>query len=280
MKKIKIHEILITILLGLFFITWFIYFSFKNNDLDVYFFNVGQGDSALIDAPTGYQILIDGGPDNTVESEVNSVMPFYDRKIDLVILTHPHADHSTGLVKILQNFEIGQVWTNGINEEESEDQEFQKIIKEKNIRLVEPSAGQYLRLGDLKLSVISPFSKDPKGNPNEDSLVIEMSYKDRKILFTGDMELEEQKELVGSGINFKSDILKQPHHGSEKFSQLFLDKIAPQYVVVSCGKNNRYGFPNPNTLEKLKDKKIFRTDQNGTIKAVIDQYGTLAISPL
>ncbi len=245
--------------------------------LKVYFLNVGQGDAIFIETPDKFQVLVDGGPDNSILSELSSVMPFYDKSIDLLVLTHPQKDHIFGLIDVLKRYEVKNVLFSSIQYKSNIYDEFKKIIKEKNINFIEAKAGKSLVLGDLvKMDLIYPFfdasSKKVK-NPNDISLAFVLTFLEKKFLFAGDAELKEEIDLVNSGIDIDVDVLKLNHHGSNTSnSELFLEKTSPDIAVISVGKDNPYKHPSKEVLERIKDIKILRTDINGKIIIKTDGF--------
>lgn len=283
-KKIKLAAI--GILLALSFLTWSAYFSsLPAGKLKVVFFDVGQGDAAMIETPNRDQILIDGGPDNSVLSKLGRAMPFYDRTIELVVLTHPDSDHLAGLVEVMKNYEIGAILTNGKDCASAICQEFIRLIRQKNIRTITADIGQKINFGlGVKMDILLPakpsFTKstDGKSEDNNLSIISYLTYGADSFLFTGDAEAKEEMELINAWPDLKADILKVAHHGSKNSTgNLFLGKIKPKFSIISAGAKNRYGHPKPETLEKLEKigSEIFRTDLEGDIKTESNGKGVL-----
>jgi len=267
-QKIK-YFILIILFGGTIFVWSVIFIQTPNNILEVHFFDVGQGDSIFIETPNSRQILIDGGPDKTVLKRLNQTMPFYDQTIDLIILTHPDTDHLTGLIEVLEYYQIGHILTSGFQKDTAAYQEWQRLIKEKEIPLTIAQAGQNIVLQDgivLEIlwpdqSLINSYSKPV----NNVSVVGRLVYGDIEILLTGDIENKVENVLVKQEI--QSDILKLAHHGSKTSSiQSFINKVNPAIAVISVGEDNRYNHPNETVLERLKNSIIYRTDKNGDIQ--------------
>jgi len=273
-RKIK-YFILIILFSGAVFI-WFAIFTFADNEfLEVCFFDVGQGDSIFIETPNRKQILIDGGPDKTILEKLNKAMPFYDRTIDLLILTHPDADHITGLVSALEYYDVKYILTSGIENDTAVYKKWRDLIKEKNIPLILAQSGQKIFLDqDIFLEIIWPeqsliesFSKPT----NNASVVGRLVYGDIEFLLTGDIEKKVEQHLISQNLNLESDIFKVPHHGSKTSSSYnFIKMINPQISVISVGEDNRYKHPNDEVLERLKDSVIYRTDKDGDIKILTD----------
>lgn len=268
--------------LGLLFIAavfvWSTIFSqTPDSVLEVTFFDVGQGDSIFIETPQGRQVLIDGGPDKTVLEKLSQTMPFYDRTIDLLILTHPDADHITGLVETLKYYQVSHILTSGIRKETAVYQKWRDLIQRKNIPLTIAQAGQKIILQKdivMKIfwpeqSLIESFSK----NTNNVSVVGQLAYGQSEFLLTGDIEKEIEQHLVGSlgSESLQSDVLKIPHHGSKTSSSYnFLKAVNPQIAVISVGLNNRYKHPHSTVLERLKNYAVYRTDKDGDIQISTD----------
>lgn len=239
----------------------------QNSDLTVHFLDVGQGDSTFIELPNGKTMLIDAGE----ESEADGITTYifsqgYDT-IDYVIATHPHADHIGGMPEVLNNFIINSFFT---TEAESTSEKYLSTI---NYVLSQNTAAYTVSTGDIIINepdlnltaeIAAPTTIDPD-NPNNSSIVLKLTYKNIRFLFTGDAEKEEEDSIRS---NIKCDVLKIGHHGSStSTSQNFLKKTEPKYAVISCGLFNSYGHPTEKTLSALADKgiKTYRTDRQGTI---------------
>ncbi|MFA6145728.1 MAG: ComEC/Rec2 family competence protein [Patescibacteria group bacterium] len=284
----KILKIIIFSIAGLLLINlvvlgyWLILTQNNYNSLRVVFFDVGQGDSALIQTPEGKNILIDGGPDKNVIYKLDKYIPITRRKIDLMILTHPDPDHLIGLVEVLKRWPVDQIVTNNTEETDSLYFEWKKLIQEKNITPVVISEQRKIWLNDqIYLDFLWPiqelagqFLKDDN-NPN--SLVFKLVNNQNKILFTGDATSEIEKILSDNNYDLRSQVLKVGHHGSKYSSDAdFLEKISPIYGIISVGQNNKFGHPSLRVLTNLEkiNSGILRTDQNGDI-IFIDKGGKL-----
>jgi len=245
----------------------------KPHDLEVYFLDVGQGDSILIRTPDNIDILIDGGPDKKVLTEIGKILPFWDQNIELMILSHPHDDHLVGLVAVLNKYEVDKVIYDSQDEKNNNFQEFKKIIKEKNIPISQSFYGEQINFSqDLYLQIIFPFKNidlEKIENLNNTSIVTRLVYKNNKFLFTGDVEQETEQLILQNQIDIQADILKVGHHGSKtSSSENFLDAVQPLEAVIMCGIDNKFKHPHFITLYKLnaRNTNIFRTDQDKTIK--------------
>lgn len=235
------------------------------------FFDVGQGDALLIDASNGNQVLIDGGPSDAILNKLGSALSFFDRKIEFVILTHPDADHLSGLIEVLKRYDVGEILETGIEDSTSEYATWNDLIKEKNIPVVFARAGQIIKISDnLAIKILYPLNKingeDYSKNTNNTSIMGKVFYGQNSILFTGDAEGVEENSLLLNGSDLKVDILQVAHHGSKNSTgQEFLAAVAPQIAVIQVGAKNPYGHPTQEVLDRLKGIKIFRTDQDGDI---------------
>src|SRR3989344_1424171 len=240
-------------------------------EIAVYFFDVGQGDSEFISARDGTQILIDGGPNSKVLSGLARAMPYYDNSIDVIILTHPHADHVSGLIDVLNRYKVGMIIESGADYNTAEYAEFEHIVAKKNIKkIIIDHPAEMSFYGGAVLKFLYPLrSHDGEILKNvHDAMVVgELDFEERKILFMGDAEKNIEARLVYDGVVGGVDVLKAGHHGSKTSSnRFFLDVVKPEYAVVSAGKENRYGHPNQQILSNLEaaGAKIFRTDLDGT----------------
>ncbi len=251
----------------------------QKDNLKLVFCDVGQGDAILIQIPQDYDILIDGGPDNSVLSCLGENMPFYDRKIESIILTHPDADHSTGLVEVLKRYEIGEVWLTGVDHDIAGYTEFLSLIEENDITRRVAKAGEIVFQDErVKLKILYPKEslKDKKvSNLNNTSVVARFDYLRFSAIFTGDLEEDRQRDLINQpSIEISADIFKVSHHGSANgLLTEFLSQVNPEVAVISVGAKNRYGHPSPIILDKLNAMpglKIFRTDRQGDIKIFSD----------
>src|SRR3989338_10355622 len=252
------------------FVIWYAILKEEKDLLTVAFLDVGQGDSIFIEAPNGKQILIDGGSNQAVLRQLSKVIPFYDRSIDLVVLTHPDADHIGGLPSVLDNYDVDYVLESGVNSDSEVYSEFEKDIQEKNIKKVLARQGQVINLDkDLDLYVLFPISDVSGFETNTASVVLKLIYKEKSFLFTGDLPESVESYLAKSfGKQLDVDVFKLGHHGSKTSnSELFLGFVSPEYAIASVGKDNRYGHPHKEVLDLLDGFGIdlFRTDEDGTV---------------
>lgn len=266
--KSKISYLLIFILLITSILIWTVIFSnLPAKQLEIDFFNVGQGDAIFIETPNHKQVLIDGGPDDTVLEKLGQEMHFNDRTIDLVILTHPDEDHITGLVKVLDNFEIRGIIVSGFKNDTSVYQQWTESIEKKNIPITIAQTGQIINLDEnIAMKILWPDQITKNNKANNHSVVVQLVYHQAEILLTGDIEKEIEKQLVNQS-NLESDVLKIPHHGSKTSSSFnFIKSVNPKISIISVGRDNSYGHPNDSVLERLKESLILRTDKDGDIE--------------
>lgn len=265
------------------FLPWLALISLPDNKLHIYYFDVGQGDSIFIKTPQNYQILIDGGPGNKVLYELGKVMPFYDRTLDLLILTHPHADHVIGLIEVLKRYQVEQVLVNSIAYDSAEYQTFLNLTEELKIKKNSFLAGDQIKLKDgVVLESIWPKRQTDIFeilDVNQASMVFRLSYANFSALFTGDAELGEENPELMSYEWADVDVLKVPHQGSKgAVSSESLQKLKPDLAVIAVGPN-KFGHPTNEVIELLKSagSEVLRTDQDGTVEVVSDDRGKFLI---
>jgi len=243
----------------------------NNQQLKVIFFDVGQGAATFIEAPNKNQILIDGGPNSQILNKLGNEMPFFDRSIDLVILTHPDIDHLSGLIDVLKNYQVWQIIDPCIKDSSTTYQEWLHLIEEKKISRTCARSGQKIKLAEnIELNVLYPFESlegQSFKNTNLSSIVMKLIYGQSKILLTGDAEESTEYQLIKIGTDLKAQILQVAHHGSKNStSQEFISNINPEIAIIQVGKNNKYGHPNQEVIDRLKGINIYRTDLDGDIK--------------
>ena len=236
----------------------------SSSGFEVHFINVGQGDSALI-LCDGHAMLIDGG-----EKENSDLLYSYLKKhgvqeLDYIVCSHPHKDHIGGLAGALNYAKVQMAFCPVKKYDSKGFENFKKYLKKQGVSITVPEAGDVFPLGSAVCTVLGPV-KAAKGNNN--SLVIRIEYGDTSFLFSGDAEYEEEHDILATGCELKSTVLKVGHHGSEDAtSYQYLYEVDPQYAVISVGDDNSYNHPNENTLSRLRDAgvTVYRTDLNGTV---------------
>lgn len=273
-RFLRSKVLILGILFGLNVLAWIGIWQLNQPYLEVTFFDVGQGDAIFIETARGQQILIDGGPDAGILERLGEAMPFWDRSLDLVILTHPDHDHIAGLIEVLKNYRVENILWTGIAGESAEYLEWQKLIKEEGAFVKTAQSGQRIISSSFVLNILYPLeniSGKEVSNANNSSIVGRLICGEKSFLFAGDIYEAVEKEILKSGQGIDSDVLKIAHHGSKTSSGLeFLKAVSPEMAVISAGAGNKYGHPSPETLEKLVEYGItvFRTDLNKNIKII------------
>lgn len=247
--------------------------------LHVYFLNVGQGDAIFVKTPANGQILIDGGPDDSVIRELGKVMPFYDRSIDMVILTHPDADHLNGLIEVLKRYDVEKIIETKIFCDTPNCQAWQRQKDEEKAEIITAYLGNKIISDDgLVFEILHPFENiegKKISQKNNTSLILKMIYGGHSLLLTGDIERIVENKVVLSGIDINSDFLKISHHGSKtSTTEDFLRAVSPLAAFINVGAKNRYGHPAREVTERLENFLIpyYRTDINGRIEFTSDGY--------
>ncbi len=261
-------------------ITWVVVYDLSRaQGLEVIFFNVGQGDSIFIENSAGQQILIDGGPDSAVLEKLAEEMPFYDRTLDLIILTHPEHDHMAGLIEVLKRYEVENILWTGVVRNTAEYKEWQRLIEEEGAEIFVAKHGQRVSLSGsdpcIFLDILYPFENlesQKIENSNDTSIIARLVFNANSFLFTGDAGEFVENKLIENNIYLGSDVLKVGHHGS-KYStgEIFLKMVSPEIAVIQVGKNS-YGHPTEEVLARLEKFaiKVLRTDLDGDIKIFSD----------
>lgn len=246
-------------------------FYSARQDLKVIFLDIGQGDVILI-SQGQHQILIDGGPSGPkLLEKLGKYVPFWDRKIEVVIATHPDADHIGGLVDLMRTYQIGELIDTQTQSESQVYKKYREIIGVEKINEIDGVAGVNIKIGDgAEMKIVSPVENynPQEKDTNLNSIVARLKFGENVFLFTGDLPSDGEKALIKTGENISSRTLKVGHHGSKySTSEEFLGIVSPRDAVISVGANNRYGHPAPEILERLKNMNIniFRTDEKGDI---------------
>ncbi len=252
------------------------------HQLEVYFLAVGQGDALLIRTPQNQDILIDGGPDNSALEQISQILPFWDRQLELVILTHPHDDHLLGLLPILEKYQVSRIISAPVNYDNINYANFQQLVMAKNIPQQPLYYSQQLFLeDDIYLQFLYPFNNldlNQIANLNNISSVFKLVKDDQAILFTGDAEAEVEQALLANNIDLTAAVLKVGHHGSKTAStEQFLQAVQPHTAIISSGAGNKFKHPHFQTLFNLQKLgiTILRTDAGQNVKC---QYDDLTIN--
>ncbi len=246
------------------------YSTNHHHGLRVAYLNIGQGDSIFIESPTGRQVLIDGGPDRSVLRELSKQMGFFDRSIDMVLMTHEDKDHIGGIPSVLTRYAVGTVLRTENQGESGPAKLIDTLEVQEGAKIIYARRGMSFDLGGGALLEVLFPDKDPTHmEPNYSSIVAKVTYGDASFLFNGDSPIAVEQYI--DALNCKgleSDVLKAGHHGSRtSTSNEYLDCVKPRYAVISSGKNNRYGHPHKETLEHLAAHNIIvlNTAESGTI---------------
>jgi len=261
-------------------LVWSVALTTPDDKLHVSFLDVGQGDAILIQTPNGQDILIDGGPDpQRINLELSKKLPFWDRTIDLMVCTQPHADHVTGLVEVLLRYKVKQVLEPGVPYDSAIYQEWCNLVEDKGIEYNIARAGHEIDLGSgIKMEVLNPPEGLFEGTSHDvdnNGVVLRLTWDKVSFLFTADIREEAEFELIGQRANLKSTVLKVAHHGSKtSSSQQFLAAVDPEVAVISAGADNPFDHPSPEVVERLIDRlgkdNVYRTDQDGSVELITD----------
>ena len=254
-----------------------ILFSFSGYDpahghLAVHFIDVGQGDAVLIQTKT-HHVLIDGG--DRGETVPDYLLSRGIEKLDIVIGTHPHADHIGGLINVFRRLEVKEVIDPAVPHTTRTFEEYLTLIDEKDIIFTEARTGISRVIGPgIRMDILHP-SQPSAAHLNDASITARVSYGSVSFLFPGDAETPSEKEMIDRGHTLKSTVLKAGHHGSRTSTSLpFLAAVDPEIAVIMSGESNRYGHPHEETLSRLSRRgvEIYRSDLHGNI--IISTDGT------
>ncbi len=256
-------------------LVWTATFAGSNGQLTVSVLDVGQGDAILIETPDGRHVLVDGGASGLVLAQrLGEELPFWERTIDLVALTHPQEDHMAGLIDTLERYDVRQVIASPYRSDSAGYHEWRALIDDQQIGYHEGTAGDTIDLGNgAMLRVLGPDGEMlPTDDANNESLVLKLTWRNVSFLLTGDIEVEAENELLRSGVDLHSTVLKVAHHGSATSSSAaFMQAVGPRLALVSVGANNPYGHPVPSVIQRLGEESlVLRTDEHGTIEVSTD----------
>lgn len=252
----------------------------ETSKVSIYYLDVGQGDSELIRLPSGENILIDAGLAEGSSKLLDYLEQLGVHKIDYLIATHPHADHIGGMAQVIKRMDIGKIYLPKVADSQVPTtrvyENMLDAVEKKGLRLTQSKAGvTVFDQGDARLEFLAPHEDNYK-DLNNYSIVAKLTYGKKTFLFTGDAEKESEKEMLQEfSSKLSSDVLKVGHHGSNSSTSAnFLKAVAPKYAIISCGKNNDYGHPHKEVMNRLNAAKIkvLRTDEQGTI--LITSNGT------
>lgn len=241
----------------------------SSTELELHFIDVGQGDSTFIKTPDGYTMLIDAGDNSQGSNVVNYIKALGVNKIDVLVGTHPDADHIGGLDNVIDSFEIGEFYMPRKTHDTKTYEDVLLSAKDKGLKIKSALADKIIAFDpNTKAVFLSPENQTYSDN-NSYSAVIKLTYGQNSFLLTGDTEKENEAKMIDKyGISLKSDLVKLAHHGSSTSnSPEFLSAVDPQVALASCGYKNKYSHPHKEILKYLKENDIalYRTDEQGDI---------------
>mgnify|MGYP001589972856 CR=1 FL=1 len=292
MKKITL-AIIVLLLVANTAVWHAVYTENQRKELTVAFLDIGQGDAIFIEAPNGNQVIVDGGPNSKILHELGKLMPWYDKTIDMIIVTNPDKDHIAGFADILKRYKVSYLIESGTQNKSLIHNTVQELAREKGVEKVTARRGMEIFLDEesdnqVVLTVLFPDKDVSKEKPNDGSIVMRLKYGKTEVMLTGDAPISVEKHILslaesGAGLiaelnnrrkfaqELTSDILKVGHHGSKTSTDAeFLAAVNPKFAVISSGKENKYGHPHEEVLATLAKfsqfpLKILRTDELGTI---------------
>jgi len=264
-KKVPVwvtHHPLLLIATGLLLVDLFIALQFLDHRhaLTVAFLDVGQGDAVFIQAPNGNQLLYDAGPPSgKVLRSLSRVMPFYDRSIDIAVLSHPDMDHIGGFIEVFDRLDISATLISGASSENGVHDEMARLIKEEGSAHLVAQRGMQIELGDgVVVEVLYPDRDTTHMETNDSSIVLRIYYGETSFLLSGDLPSSLEEHVVArDGLRLHANVLKLGHHGSRtSTSPLFLTAVHPDMAIISAGLDNRYGHPHKEVLDRLEEFHI------------------------
>lgn len=240
----------------------------ERENVVIYYLDVGQADSILIQS-NGKNMLIDAGTNDMGKTVIADLKKYGVGKIDYLIGTHPHEDHIGGMDDVINNFDIGTIYMPKVQTNTKTFEDVLDAISNKGLKVTTPEVGHKFMVGDASCEIMccGKGESNEVNNLNLSSIVIRMTYGKQSFLFMGDAETENETARDWQQTN----VLKVGHHGSNtSTSKKFLEQVKPEIAIISVGKENKYGHPKQETLDKLKGITIYRTDENGTITITCD----------
>lgn len=271
----RVTSALVLIVVAAIVLSWVAAGLGGKGELDVVFLDVGQGDAVFIESPTGYRVLIDGGPDASVLRSMRDVMPWHVRSLDLALATHVDGDHVGGLVDVFDRYRIGAVLLPGTWADTPAADALAAAVSAERAPVSEPQRGDVFDLGGgARIEVLFPDRPLPGADTNVGCIVTRLVYGDTAFLFPCDETAAVERYLVAlDRAGLRADVLKAGHHGSRtSTSPAFVGFVSPAYAVISRGCDNSYGHPHAETIATLKrfDVRLADTCESGTITFVSD----------
>jgi competence protein ComEC len=249
------------------------------SSLTVRFFDVGQGDSALLTSPGGVSMLVDGGPDPA--QVATELVALGVKRLDLVVASHPHADHVVGLPAVLARIPVGLLLDPGCRDDSPDGAALEEAIASEHVEVRHPRAGEVMTLGDVRLEFLSPDRcwTGTESDTNNDAIVVRASVAEDSVLFATEPEEPAQQVLLDEGVDLHADVLKVPHHGAATSIEPFFQAVQAEVAIVSVGPNT-YGHPVPEVLAWIRatGAEVYRTDREGTVTVSFGDRGVLVAS--
>lgn len=243
----------------------------NSNNLKIHYIDVGQGDCTIIEQ-NGHYMLIDAGTNECEDNLISYIDSLNITKFDYIIATHAHEDHIGSMDVIINKYDVDKILFSKHKTTTKTFENFVTAVKTKELKLYAPSVNEEFVFQNSKFIVLAPNSSN-YNSINNYSIVVKVIYDKTSYLFTGDAESLSEEEMLNSNLDLSADVLKVGHHGSKtSTSQRFLNAVNPKYGVISVGKDNDYGHPKQDTMDRLKNNNIavYRTDELGTITITSD----------
>ncbi len=283
-NKRKIVYLFIFLIVASLGLAVFVFFYSPEKNLRVNFLDVGQGDSILIQTPYDQNILIDGGnTDSKVARQLPIFMPFWDKEIDLMIVTHPHDDHVGGLANLVKRYKVKKILYTGVVHNSPAYLAWLGAVRDKNISMTIIDRPQTITFGDdLKMEILYPLESllnKEVSNLNNSSIATKLIYGETSFLFAGDIEEDIESMLLETKVDLSADVFKLNHHGSvTSNTEEFLRAVNPRYAVIQVGEDNDFGHPSLRVLKRLERQGVnyYRNDLDGWVQITSDKNSLIA----
>lgn len=272
--KLRTGYLISGIITGLILLFSFIW-TLPDGKLRIVFCDVGQGDAAYVRFPDGRDMVVDGGPNDKVIDCLGRHMPFWDRHIDIVLMTHPQKDHMQGLISVFDRYDVDYFVRSDVANTTEGFTKLMRVVREKNIPQKFMTQGETIAVDGATLSFLWPSANilgaSTVGDLNDYSLVFGMRYGSFDALFTGDADTRVERNYIGQSLG-SIEVLKVPHHGSRTgMTQEFAQWVSPELSIISVGKNS-YGHPTKEIVDIIQSvgSRMMRTDESGDIEVISD----------